>query len=101
MPDRRGGVQRFGRLGLGAAAQLLQLPGQPVALIEQLALRQQVAFLGEQQEHHAHHHGDSCRVDLVSVVRQRVWFAAASGILGRFRERLHDQLDRSADLAAQ
>ena len=33
------------------AMQAVELPGDPVALLEQLAGRQQSAFLGEQQEH--------------------------------------------------
>ena len=77
----------------------VELVADAVSAGEQLALREQAAFLGEQQEHHPHHHGDGGLVDLVPVGGQRVRLAAAPGVERGLRHRLHQQLDRAADLA--
>ena len=73
----------------------------PYPAANSAALREQAAFLGEEQEDHPHHHGDGGLVDLVAVGGQRVRLAAAAGVDGRLGHRLHQQLDRAADLRAE
>ena len=101
MPGQVGAVQGFGALVAGTLVEGVQFVADAVAAGEQLALREQAAFLGEQQEHHPHHHGDGGLVHLVAVVGQRVGLAAAPYGERGFRQRLHEQFDRAADVGAE
>ena len=101
VPGQRGGVEGLlALLGL-AGDEAVELAGDAVALLEQLAGRQQAALLGEEQEHDAHHHRDRGLVGVVGAGRERVGLAAALRVGGRLGERLDQQLDRAADLGAE
>ena len=80
---------------------MVELPHQSVGLPEELAFGEQVTLLGEQEEDHPHHGGDRGRVDQVAVVGERVGITSAVRLLGRLRERLHQQFDGAAHLAAE
>ena len=101
MPGQVGAVEGFGALVAGALVERVELVADAVAAGEQLALREQAAFLGEQQEHDPHHHRDGGLVDVVAVGGQRVGLAAAPRVERGFRQRLDEQLDRAADVRAE
>ena len=85
MPGQRGGIEcLFAFLGF-PGLQAVQFAGDSVALLEQFTGRQQAAFLGEQQEHDAHHDRHCGFVGLVGVGRQRVGLAALRGVARRIR----------------
>ena len=83
-----------------AGVQRVELVADAVPAVNSRALREQSAFLGEQQEDHPHHHGDGGLVDPVPVGGQRVRLAAAPGVDGCLGHRLHQQLDCAPDLRA-
>ena len=101
VPGQVGAVQGLGTLVAGTLVERVELVADAVPAGEQLALREQAAFLGEQQEHHPHHHRDGGLVDLVPVGGQRVRLAAAPRAERGFRQRLHEQFDRPADVRAE
>ena len=101
VPGQVGSVEGFGALVAGTLVERVELVADAVPAGEQLALREQAAFLGEQQEDHPHHHGDGGLVDLVAVGGQRVRLAAAPRAERRFGQRLHEQFDRAADVGAE
>lgn len=101
MPGEVGGVERLGAFLAGAGVQSVQFLAHAVARGEQPPLRQQAPLLGEQQEHHPHHHRYGCLVHLGAVLRQRIGIAAADGVQRRLRQCLDQQLDGAADLGAE
>ena len=101
VPGQVRGVERLGALLAGPGVERVELVADAVSRGEQPALRQQAAFLGEEQEDHPHHHRDGGLVDLVPVGGQRVRLAPAAGVDGGLGHRLHQQFDRAPDLRAQ
>ena len=79
VPGEVGGVEGLAALLAGAGVEGVELVADAVSRGEQPALREQAAFLGEEQEDHPHHHRDGGLVDLVAVGGQRVRLAAVAG----------------------
>ena len=69
VPGEVGGVERFDALFVDALVEVVEHVADAVASGEQGALRQQAAFLGEEQEDQPHQHRDGCLVDLIAVGR--------------------------------
>ena len=101
VPGQVGGVECFDALFVDALVEVVELVADAVAGGEQGALRQQAAFLGEEQEDHPHHHGDGGLVDLIAVGGQRVGLAVPAGVERALGQRLDEQLDRAPDLGAE
>ena len=101
MPGQVGGVEGLAAVLPRPGIQRVELVADPVPHGEEPALREQAAFLGEEQEHHPHHHGDRGLVDLGSLGRQRIRGAPVPGGDRRLGHGLHEQFDRAPDLRPQ
>ena len=65
VPGEVRGVERLAALFVGSGVERVQLVADAVSLGEEPSLRQQAAFLGEEQEDHLHHHRDGGLVDVI------------------------------------
>ena len=101
VPGEVRGVERLAALFAGPGVERVQLVADAVSLGEEPPLRQQAAFLGEEQEDHLHHHRDGGLVDVIPGGGQRVRLTPVAGVDGRLGHRLHQQLDRAPDLGAE